>query len=55
LWGEKDASGQKIDFAKWRAEYDDYREGKNPNPPDVPVPAKDSEARKLIDFILSLK
>jgi cytochrome c oxidase cbb3-type subunit 2 len=55
LWGDKDASGQKIDFDKWRAEYNDYREGKNPNPPDVPVPAKNSEARKLIDFILSLK
>jgi len=55
LWGDKDASGQKIDFDKWRAEYNDYREGKNPSPPDVPVPAKDSEARKLIDFILSLK
>jgi cytochrome c oxidase cbb3-type subunit 2 len=55
LWGDKDVDGKKIDFDKWRAEYDDYREGKNPNPPDVPVPAKDSEARKLIDFILSLK
>lgn len=55
LWGEKDASGNKIDFDKWRAEYNDYREGKNPNAPDVPVPAKDSEARKLIDYILSLK
>jgi cytochrome c oxidase cbb3-type subunit 2 len=55
LWGEKDANGQKIDFDKWRAEYNDYREGKNPNAPDVPVPAKDSEARKLIDYILSLK
>jgi cytochrome c oxidase cbb3-type subunit 2 len=55
LWGEKDASGQKIDYDKWRAEYDDYREGKSPNPPDVPIPAKDSDARKLIDFILSLK
>jgi len=55
LWGEKDASGNKIDFDKWRAEYNDYREGKNPNAPEVPVPAKDSEARKLIDYILSLK
>ena len=55
LWGEKDANGNKIDFDKWRAEYNDYREGKNPNAPDVPVTAKDSEARKLIDYILSLK
>jgi len=50
-----DANGQKIDYDKWRAEYNDYREGKSSNPPEVPVPAKNSEARKLIDFILSLK
>ena len=55
LWGDVDANGQKIDFDKWRAEYNDYREGKNPNAPDVPVPAKNSEARYLIDYILSLK
>ena len=55
LWGEKDANGNKIDYDKWRTEYDAYRQGKNPNAPEVPVPAKDSEARKLIDFILSLK
>jgi len=55
LWGDVDANGQKIDHDKWRADYNDYREGKNPNPPDVPIPAKNSEARYLIDFILSLK
>jgi len=55
LWGDVDANGQKIDYDKWRAEYNDYREGKTPDAPDVPVPAKNSEARKLIDFILSLK
>jgi cytochrome c oxidase cbb3-type subunit II len=55
LWGKVDANGQKIDFDKWRADYIDYREGKTPYAPEVPVPAKDSEARKLIDFILSLK
>ena len=55
LWGDKDANGQKIDFDKWRAEYNDYREGKTPDAPEVPIPAKDSEASKLIDFILSLK
>ncbi len=55
LWGEKDASGNKIDYDKWRAEYNDYREGKNPNAPDVPVPAKNSDARYIIDYILSLK
>jgi cytochrome c oxidase cbb3-type subunit 2 len=55
LWGAVDANGQKIDYDKWRAEYTDYREGKTPYAPDVPVPAKNSEARYLIDFILSLK
>lgn len=55
LWGPVDANGQKIDYDKWRAEYNDYREGKTPIAPDVPVPAKNSEARYLIDFILSLK
>ncbi len=55
LWGNVDANGKKIDFDKWRAEYTDYREGKTPYAPDVPVPAKNSEARYLIDFVLSLK
>jgi len=55
LWGDKDASGNKIDYDKWRAEYNDYREGKNPSAPDVPVPAKNSDARYIIDYILSLK
>ncbi len=55
LWGEKDASGNKIDYDKWRAEYNDYREGKRTTPPDVPTYASNSEIRVLIDFILSLK
>lgn len=55
LWGPVDAEGNKIDYNKWRAEYDAYRQGKSPVPPEVPVPAKDSDARYLIDFILSLK
>ncbi|OIR11722.1 cytochrome C oxidase, mono-heme subunit/FixO [mine drainage metagenome] len=55
LWGEKDASGNKIDYDKWRAEYDDYREGKRVSPPEVPAYASDSEIRSLIDFMLSLK
>jgi cytochrome c oxidase cbb3-type subunit 2 len=55
LWGEKDAAGQKIDFAKWRAEYDEYREGKRVSPPDVPSYSSDSEIRSLVDFMLSLK
>lgn len=55
LWGDVDANGQKIDYDKWRAEYNAYREGKTPDAPDVPIPAKNSEARYLIDYILSLK
>ena len=55
LWGDKDASGNKIDFAKWRAEYLEYREGKRVNPPDVPSYASNSEIRSVIDFVLSLK
>ena len=55
LWGEKDAAGNKIDFDKWRAEYDEYHEGKRVLPPEVPQYAKDSEIRGLIDFMLSLK
>jgi cytochrome c oxidase cbb3-type subunit 2 len=55
LWGDKDANGNKIDYAKWRQEYNDYHAGKRDYPPEVPVPAKDSEARALIDWVLSLK
>jgi cytochrome c oxidase cbb3-type subunit II len=55
LWGEKDSDGKKIDYAKWRTEYDEYREGKRVTPPDVPSYASDSEIRGLIDFMLSLK
>jgi cytochrome c oxidase cbb3-type subunit 2 len=55
LWGEKDASGAKIDYAKWRAEYTEYTEGKRVTPPDVPSYSKDSEIRSLVDFMLSLK
>lgn len=55
LWGDVDANGQKIDFDKWRAEYNEYHEGKRVNPPDVPMYAKNSEIRSLIDFMLSLK
>jgi len=55
LWGDKDANGAAIDFDKWRADYTEYREGKRVDAPEVPMPAKNSEARYLIDFILSLK
>jgi cytochrome c oxidase cbb3-type subunit 2 len=55
LWGDVDATGKKIDFDKWRAEYLEYHDGKRVVPPDVPQYAKDSEIRYLIDYILSLK
>ena len=55
LWGEVDANGQKIDYAKWRSDYTDYREGKTATPPEVPMYAANSEIRNLIDYILSLK
>jgi cytochrome c oxidase cbb3-type subunit 2 len=55
LWGEVDASGNKIDYAKWNEEFDAYREGKRDLPPDVPAYASNSQARWLIDFVLNMK
>ncbi len=55
LWGEVDASGQKIDYDKWNAEFDAYRDGKRDLPPDVPTYASNSEIRWLIDFVLNMK
>ena len=55
LWGEVDANGKKIDLAAWQQEYHDYTTGKRVYPPEVPVPAPNSEARYLIDFALNLK
>ena len=55
LWGDKDANGHTIDYDKWRADYNAYREGKTTTPPAVPEPAPNSEARALIDWVLSLK
>jgi len=55
LWGEKDASGNTIDYDKWRAEYTAYASGESVYAPEVPAPASDSEARALIDFVLNLK
>ena len=55
LWGEVDANGKKIDYAKWDEEFDAYREGKRDLPPDVPIYAANSEARWLIDFVLNMK
>ena len=52
LWGRTDANGQTIDFAKWRAEYNDYVSGKTVHPPEVPAYAPESEARAVIDWIL---
>ena len=55
LWGEVDASGKKIDYAKWNEEFDAYREGKRDVPPDVPTYASNSQIRWLIDFVLNMK
>jgi len=55
LWGEVDIDGKTIDYDKWRTEYTAYARGESVYAPDVPVPARDSEARYLIDFVLSLK
>jgi len=55
LWGEVDAGGKKIDYAKWDEEFNAYREGKRDLPPDVPAYASNSEARWLIDFVLNMK
>ncbi len=55
LWGEKDADGNKIDYDKWRKEYDEYVSGARVYPPEVPDYASDSDIRMLIDFIISLK
>jgi cytochrome c oxidase cbb3-type subunit 2 len=55
LWGELDANGKKIDYAKWDEEFDAYRAGKRDLPPDVPMYAANSEARWVIDFVLNMK
>ena len=55
LWGEVDASGHKIDYAKWDEEFDAYRAGKRDLPPEVPTYASNSEVRWLIDFVLNMK
>lgn len=55
LWGEVDAQGNAINYKQWRADYSDYASGKRIYPPEVPEPASQSDARYLIDFVLSLK
>ena len=55
LWGEKDANGNAINYDQWRTDYNAYVAGDAIYPPEVPMPASDSEARALIDFVLNLK
>ncbi len=55
MWGDVDADGRPIDYDVWRAAYDEYEAGNTIYPPEVPVPAVDSEARALIDFVINLK
>ena len=55
LWGDKDASGNPIDYDGWRADYNKYVANERVYPPEVPMPAKSSEAGALIDFVLNLK
>jgi cytochrome c oxidase cbb3-type subunit 2 len=55
MWGPVDAKGQKIDYDKWRAEYNEYAAGKTVAPPEVPAYAANSEIRYLIDFVLTMK
>ena len=55
LWGDVDASGKPIDYAGWRKEYNEYKEGQRIYPPDIPQYASNSDIRYLIDFVLSLK
>ena len=55
LWGDVDADGKAIDLAAWDEEYFAYADGESVYPPEVPIPAADSEARMLIDFIINLK
>jgi len=55
LWGKKDASGQPIDLAAWDKAFLAYAKGDSVYPPKVPLPAADSEARMLIDFVINLK
>jgi cytochrome c oxidase cbb3-type subunit 2 len=55
LWGDVDADGKAIDLAAWDEEYFAYARGESVYPPEVPIPAADSEARMLIDFVINLK
>lgn len=53
LFGKTDINGNSIDYDKWRTEYTAYVNGESIYPPEVPEPARDSEVRALIDWILT--
>ncbi len=55
MWGSTDANGNVIDLGAWDVAYKAYRAGEIFYPPEVPTPAPNSQARYLIDFVLSLK
>ena len=55
LWGTKDHDGKQIDLASWDTHYQRYVSGEEIYAPEVPIPAPNSEARMLIDFVLNLK
>ncbi len=55
LWGKTDAAGNTIDYAAWRKEFVEYRNGERVTPPEVPNYRADSKIRYLIDFVLNLK
>jgi cytochrome c oxidase cbb3-type subunit 2 len=55
LWGDKDVHNVPIDLAAWDVHYQKYVTGDEVYAPEVPTPAADSEARKLVDFVLNLK
>jgi len=53
LWGRTDINGNPIDIKAWSKEYDEYLAGNRIYPPEVPEPARDSEVRALIDWVLT--
>ena len=53
LFGKTDINGKTIDYDKWRADYTAYVHGETIYPPEVPEPARDSEVRALIDWVLT--
>ncbi len=53
LWGKTDINGKSIDYKKWRSDYTAYVNGQSIYPPEVPEPARDSEVRALMDWVLT--